>query len=130
MAISDVNSAGPSFRGEIGLAIRDMLYISETEAGLELLPAREGLASQDAVKASLGGAASTEDAEHFLQSIRDSVDPGDEGLRTYLQQWEDLFRLLKSRTDDICVYRHGPTIDIAAITQGEAAIIRTAAVET
>ena len=123
-----------SVRGEIRDAVRDMLFISETEAGLELLPADPEPKTQEAACRSLGEYIVASDGDSFLNGIRDSVDPGDVGLATYLRQWEDLFALLTRCSNDVRVYRstNAPdiTIDIVAIVNDEAVIIRTQAVET
>lgn len=120
-------------RAELSDLIQDMLYISETEAELELLPADVLLKDQTAVEASLPDEAISESGEAFLRKLRDTIDPTDEGLWDYRHKWENFFRFLNAASDDIRVYRSGPgpvEIHIVAIVDSAAVIVKTHAVET
>lgn len=122
-----------AFRNEVSDAIADMLYISESESGLELLPCDSSLTSQDALRAALPEGAGSASAAEFLEKLRRSIDTTDEALLAYLGQWEHLFQLLEDNSDDIRVYRSGSDpveILIAAIVDGGMVVVRTSAVET
>lgn len=122
-----------TFRDELSVAIADMFYISESEAGLELLPPEPSLRSQTAVLASLNGATEEEAGADFLEKLRNSIDPDDQGLQVYIGQWEKLFRLLRSADNDVRIYRSGTDpveIRIVTIVSREAVILKTSAVET
>lgn len=122
-----------AIREQISAVIADMLYLSESEASLELLPTDDTLHAQAQVQTLIGPVSETADADTFLASIRSSIDPDDDGLKAYLAQWESLFTLLRSHSTDICIYRSGAdpvTITIAAIIGNDAVLIRTTAVET
>jgi hypothetical protein len=133
MEAQEAKASLESIRERIGAAIGDMLYLSESEAGLELLPASDSLHSQKDVESALGAVCGTVNAATFLASIRSSIDPTDDGLKAYLAQWESLFDLLKSYTPDIRIYRSGAdpvSITIAAIVPNDVVMIRTTSVET
>ncbi len=128
-----MSTTNDAIRRELRNAVSDMIFISESEAPVMLLPADPALDSQERIAASFGPGFTVSDAETFLQQIRDSVDPADEGLQPYLAQWEGLFAMLRAATGDVCIYRSEDVpaeLLIVAIVNSEALVLRTEAVET
>jgi hypothetical protein len=128
-----------SLNDDVAAAIAGMIYISESEAPLELLPwtALTDLPSLQH-KIVEQYQLSPEDqtivaAPDFLAEIHNLSDPADQVIMKYVQQYNALFDLLKARSKEVTVIRGGKGqvhLFIAAFGGDAPVIIHASAVET
>jgi hypothetical protein len=140
--MSNFQSAeGPASKlhDDVAAAISGMIYISESEAPLELLacPGVQDLPSlQQAIEQRLSlpkSAQSIISGQDFLAGIRRMADPADAAMMDYAMRYEALFALLEAHSKEMVVVRAGRTelqLLIAAFGRDESIIIRTTAIET
>ena len=122
-----------------GNAIKDMLYISESEAPLELMAWRdvadkaslqEKIAAEMKVSIDKQTVITTED---FLNGIHAMADPADAAMLQYAKSWDTLFELLKTDSKEMFIILADGAehhIFIADFAKDGAVIIHTTAVET
>ena len=116
-----------------------MVYISETEARLDLLdwPDVKELTALKARVAALHGVAAedqvVQSAADFLSAITAMADPADSVMMDYARNYTELFRLLETRCPEIVLLRAGKgTVQIYIMATGgeETLLLHTVAIET
>lgn len=132
-------AANTSFAQAIAEAVSGMIYISESEAPLDLQdwPEVKDLAS---LQARIGDqfkiapeAQTVVPADDFLSAIQQTADPADPVMVDYASRFGKLFTLLKAHASTLTVIRAGGQpihIFIAAFGDPGPVVIHTTSVET
>jgi hypothetical protein len=128
-----------NLRDDIAAALSGMMYISESEAPLELMSWNEvrdlpGLQHAIEVRMRLPQPEqAVMPGEDLLARVRRMADPADPVMMDYVKQYEALFGLLRAYSQEIVVVRAGEVevqLFIAAFGSAEPVVIHTTAIET
>ena len=125
--------------GALKAQVSAMMYISESEAPLELLqwPAVHDITGAQQQAADIAGdpegPLQVISAGEFLQSVRQMADPADMVMVAYADSYEALFAQLDASLKDVQVLKSGTApihIFIIGFNQDGCTAIHTTAVET